>query len=58
MKRPFKKHKDNAIIFENGTIFEFKGDVDTSINGKLVTVQQFIEYLLSDQYLIDNGYDK
>jgi hypothetical protein len=56
MKRPFIQLSDNSIQFDNGTIMEFQ-DYTSSINGIPVTVQEWMEYLLSDQYKIDNGYD-
>ena len=55
--RPFEKLTDNSIQFSNGNIIEFSGTDDTYINGQLVSIQEFMDYLLSNQYKIDNGYD-
>jgi hypothetical protein len=57
MKRPFIQLTDNSIQFDNGNIIVFTGN-DTFINGNLVSVQEFMTYLLSDQYKTDCGYDE
>lgn len=58
MKRPFKQHSNDSIQFDNGNIVTFTGINDTHINGKLVSVKEFMDYLLSDKYKLDCGYDK
>ncbi len=57
MKRPFKKISEDTIQFDNGNICTFTGINDTWINGKLVSVKEFMTYLLSQKYKDDNGYD-
>lgn len=57
MRRPFQQIAADMIQFDNGNIVQFTGHNDTFINGELVSVEEFMEYLLSDQYLIDNGYE-
>ena len=56
--RPFVQLTENSIKFDNGNILVFTGINDTWINGKLVSVKEFMDYLLSDKYITDNGYDQ
>lgn len=58
MKRPFRKNSDKSIQFDNGQTVFFTGENDTCINGELVSVKEFMDYLLSDKYKQDNGYDE
>lgn len=55
MIRPFIKLSEDTIQFDNGNIVTFIGTNDTFIAGELVSVQVWMDYLLSDQYLIDNN---
>lgn len=58
MKRPFKQIAHDTIQFDNGNVVQFNGENDTFIDGKKVSVKEFIDYLTSDKYLRDNGYEQ